>query len=533
MYTVQLDNALLYDPRVDDLKILDARIKLEVNKVGSFDFTIYPTHPLYGAIQKLKSTVEVYQDSVLIFRGRVLSDTVGFYQNKDITCEGDLAFFNDTIMRPYAYEGSVVGFIQSIIDSHNAQVEAEKQFTLGTLTVTDPNDYIVRSSIEYEKTWDVINDKLLDLLGGYIMVRRQGGVNYIDYLEDSEYMSTQAIELGVNLLDTIKETRADEIITALIPLGAKLEDQEGNETDERLTIAAINGGLDYVHDEAAVAQYGWIFATETWDDVTEATNLLTKANAKLATLVNLGVSIDLRAIDLSMVDISIDELRIFEYVQITSAPHGLDTMARIDKLELNLLNPQKNTVTLGFGYDTFTEKQVQTDKAIRQIQADYVTNQTVGAIREDQLVLESLIAQTPELIMTQVSQQYVKTDEYGTYKQTIQTQMENDATGWNYQFTTLEQMLQTIDGDTTAQFNEIVKYIRFIDGNIILGEVGNEITLTIENDRISFKQNGAEVAYFSNNKLNVTDGQFINSLQVGNFAFIPRANGSLDFKKVG
>ena len=111
--------------------------------------------------------------------------------------------------------------------------------------------------------------------------------------------------------------------------------------------------------------------------------------------------------------------------------------------------------------------------------------------------------------------------------------MENDATGWNYQFTTLEQMLQTIDGDTTSRFNEIVKYIRFVNGNIVLGEVGNEIILTIENDRISFKQNGAEVAYFSNNELNITDGQFINSLQVGNFAFIPRTNGSLDFKKVG
>lgn len=533
MYIVTCDGATLYDPRIDDLKITNTRLKLEVNKVGGFDFTIYPTHPLYGSIQKLKSVIELYQDDILIFRGRVLSDEMGFYKNKDITCEGDLAFFNDTITRPYNFTGTISDFLTLIISGHNAQVEANKQFTLGTVTVTDPNNTIVRASIDYAKTWDVINDKLLDILGGYITIRREGATNYIDYLVDSPYQSTQAIEFGTNLLDIIKETRADTIVTALIPLGAKIEDAEGNETDERLTIASVNGGLDYVHDQAAVDQYGWVFATETWDDVTVANNLLTKANARLAVLINLGVSVTLRAIDLSMIDTNIDELRVFEYIQVTSAPHGLDTMAMIDKIEIDLLDAKRNTVRLGFAYDTFTEKQALSDKAIRQIKADYATNQAVSVIKENLVTATSLIEQTPEVIMTQVAQQYVKTDEYSTYKETIAAKMTNDASGWNFQFETLNQLVQTLDGETSARFNEIIKYIRFVDGNIVLGEVGNEITLTIENDRISFKQNGSEVAYFSNNKLTVTDGDFLNSLQIGNFAFIPRTNGSLDFKKVG
>lgn len=533
MYIVECDGALLYDPRVDDLKILNTRLTLETNKVGGFDFTIYPTHPLYGSIQKLKSIIEVYQDNVLIFRGRVLSDTMGFNRNKDIVCEGDLAFFNDTIMRPYNFTGSITDFLSNIISSHNAQVEANKQFTLGTVTVTDPNNFIVRSSIDYTKSWDVINDKLIDLLGGYIVLRREGGINYIDYLADSTYQSTQAIELGTNLLDVIKETRAEDIITALIPLGAKIKDEAGTETDERLTISSVNGDLDYIYNQAAVDQYGWIFGTALWEDVTEAANLLTKATAQLSVMINLGVSITLRAIDLSMIDINIDELRVFEYVQVTSAPHNLDTMALIDKLEIDLLNPQKNTVTLGFGYETFTEKQAANDKAIRQIKADYVTNDTVTTVRQEVTSVSSIIAQTPDIILTEVSNEYVSGDEFNQYKQTTAAKRENDANGWNFQFTSLFQALQTLDGDTAARFNEIVKYIRFVDGNIVLGEIGNEITMTIENDRISFKQNGSEVAYFSNNKLNVTDGQFINSLQVGNFAFIPRSNGSLDFKKVG
>ena len=56
--------------------------------------------------------------------------------------------------------------------------------------------------------------------------------------------------------------------------------------------------------------------------------------------------------------------------------------------------------------------------------------------------------------------------------------------------------------------------------------------IRIENDRIGFLDDGAEVAYLSNKKLTVTDGQFLNSLRVGAFAWVPRANGNLSLVKV-
>ena len=85
---------------------------------------------------------------------------------------------------------------------------------------------------------------------------------------------------------------------------------------------------------------------------------------------------------------------------------------------------------------------------------------------------------------------------------------------------------------TDANFEEIRKYIRFVEGKILLGEVGNELELQIANNRISFLQSNAEVAYFSNNKLYVTDGEYTNSLRLGQFAFLPRENGNLSFKKL-
>ena len=70
------------------------------------------------------------------------------------------------------------------------------------------------------------------------------------------------------------------------------------------------------------------------------------------------------------------------------------------------------------------------------------------------------------------------------------------------------------------------------NGNIILGEINNSLMLKISNNKISFLQNGTEVAYMTDNKLYITDGEFLNSLQLGNFAFYPRSSGNLSFKKI-
>lgn len=110
--------------------------------------------------------------------------------------------------------------------------------------------------------------------------------------------------------------------------------------------------------------------------------------------------------------------------------------------------------------------------------------------------------------------------------------MEQNAEELSINFETLRTDFDDYADYTDEELGLIRKYIGFVDGQIILGEVGNPLTLKIENDRIAFLQNNTEVAFFSENKLYVTDGEFINSLRLGSFAFIPRDNGNLSFKKV-
>ena len=219
--------------------------------------------------------------------------------------------------------------------------------------MTDPNDYIARSDTEYKDTLTEITEKLINTLGGYIHISRgTEGTPVINWIEDYPYESGQYIEFGENLLDFTKENDGGEIATALIPLGAK---DENSTTDKRLTIESVNHGVDYVYNQTAVDRYGWIFKTETWDDVTLPENLLTKATARLAEMINQTISIELTAIDLSLMDRSIDSFSLGEYIRIVSEPHGLDDRLLLKKQSIDLLRPDNDKITLGYTYSSFTD----------------------------------------------------------------------------------------------------------------------------------------------------------------------------------
>ena len=139
-----------------------------------------------------------------------------------VTCEGELAFLLDSRVRPYEFTGSVEEYHRFLVEQHNAQVNPEKQFKVDICTVTDPNGYISRASSDYPKTWDEFNEKLINLLGGYIWTREEEDGIYIDYLADFEEVNTQAIEFGKNLLGFEETIKGQDIATAIIPLGARL-----------------------------------------------------------------------------------------------------------------------------------------------------------------------------------------------------------------------------------------------------------------------------------------------------------------------
>ena len=389
MYQVYCDSYLIYDTRVENLKLVNPKLDLELNKTGSFTFTIYPSHPHYARLQKLKSIIQVYSNGYLIFRGRILNDDQGFYNEKVVSCEGELAFLLDSVQRPFDFQGTPNELFEQLVTAHNNQVDEAKRFIVGNVTVTDPNDYIHRSDSTYKNTWVEINDKLINTLGGYVWVRHEADGNYIDYLSDFDVLSSQKITFGKNLIDISKITKGENIATAIIPLGAKDE-----ESDERVTIASVNDGLDYVYDQEAVNKYGWIFKTVEWNDVTLPENLLTKAKAYLAESINLSVSIELDAFDLASANADINTFRLGTYIKVSTAPHSLDAYFLVRKLSISLDSPSKNKLTLGVNYSTFSEEVQGIEKS---------KNDEIQKIKSN---VTAQITESTEKVLTKVSDNY-------------------------------------------------------------------------------------------------------------------------------
>ena len=170
MYQIKQGDYVLYDLRDEDLILENPTLDLEINKVGSLSFSIYPNHPHFDKLNKLTSKITVLKGGTVIFMGRMISDEQGLYNNKKIECEGVLGYLNDSIVRPYSFSGTPEELFINLFNNHNEQVTDEQKLKIGIITVTDPNDYIIRSSIDYKSTWDVLNEDLINKLGGYLSV---------------------------------------------------------------------------------------------------------------------------------------------------------------------------------------------------------------------------------------------------------------------------------------------------------------------------------------------------------------------------
>lgn len=532
MYQIFSDDILIHDSTLEDFGITKGQITKELNKSGSLTFTIPYNHPRYNTILKMKSIITVYKGNKKIFRGRVISEQVGFHKDKSFTCEGELGFLLDSIQRPYTFNGTPADLFTQFIENHNSQVDENKRFKVGSVTVTDPNDLIVRSNEDYSNTSSELQSKLIDPLGGYIFItENSSGERVISWYKDSPYMSNQKIEFGENLLDFVKTNETKDICTAIIPLGYEMENKDG--TKKRLTISEVNNGVDYLYNPDAVELYGWIFSTETWDDVTLASNLKEKGEAFLMSKINQNVTFELTAIDLSLMEKTIDSFELGDYIPIVSIPHDFNESYLLKKQSIDLLKPDNDKITLGYTFSTFTDTNASTNKdasdLVKKVNIMYSSHTNTAVIQQEVTELRSMVEQTNENIKTTVSAEISSNEQIQSMIETTYEQLNNT---FEFMFNNLNQIVNENDIEARAMFTEINKYIRFVDGDIYIGEIGNPLVLKLSLNRISFLENDVEVAYIDNNKIHITDARIINSLRLGNYALIPRDTGNLSLMKV-
>ena len=346
------ENTIIHSDGTD--RISGGKVAKAINAVDSFTFTIYPDNAGYDKLKPLTTSVTVTDDSTGkdIFIGRVLKcpdsmDEQGLIC-KSVTCEGRLGWLYDSV-QPYV-EYKMVGIrtvLASFISKHNTQVGDDKHISVGQVTVTGENNYTY--SVNWISTMDAISEQLVGKFGGEIQLRDQDGKVYIDYLEHIGHGTDTKIELAVNLKTISREIDETSVITRLYPLGAKQTDSE-----KRLTIGSVNSGKDYIEDSALVAKYGVISGTQTWDDVTQASILKTKATAFLKSANKAKKQYKITAVDLSTIDMNFEQFELGCWYRVVNPLMGIDEDLRIIGITINLDNPEQSELTFGDKFETMT-----------------------------------------------------------------------------------------------------------------------------------------------------------------------------------
>lgn len=374
LFRVYVDGALFYHPHLSKLAITQAQVQEDAENIDCLTLSAPFNHPYLSSIKPIASTIVCKKGDEVVFEGRALDDGSDFYNTHTWSCESCLAYLKDSVQPPYSYKGTLRGLLEQFIAQHNATVEVKKQFAIGNIRVTDDNDYIAYSNSEYSVTLDAIREKLINTHGGYLTVRYVGDVKYLDYLADFNTASVQTVEYGKNLLD-VKITRDHmERVSALLPQGAVITetDAEGNEveTDKRVDISSVNGGVNYIYDADAVAEIGWVWRIEVWENVTIPYNLLRKSQARLAELVKGVTSMELTIVDESDTGADIGDIHARQYVDCSSPPHGIEGRYLCVARTRDYLNPAGNTITIGASGVTLTSLAAKQSNTVSDLEED-------------------------------------------------------------------------------------------------------------------------------------------------------------------
>lgn len=358
MYTIYADDALLYSPGDEELSVLSPVLETQCNAAGTLTFVLLPEHPMYSALHKMRTRIDVRQDNEIIWRGRVLETETDFYRQKTVTCEGELTYLVDSVLHPYKLansDGTAAGLFRLYMTRHNEAVSEAQQFQIGSI------DIETLSSVEntgYGNTWDEISGNLIDVHGGFLRIRYDGDVRYLDWTKESGTSCGQVIRFGENLLDLSEYVSASEVVTCLIPYAG----QSGSQ----ITISSVNGGKDYIEDAAGIALYGRIWGVTEFD-TKDASTLLEMAKENLQKRLKETITITISAVDLHLLDVNAESFRVGDKVRVVSPPHGIDAEYTCTAISLDLVSPDQSEYTFGTPETGMASTTAATSKAVEVV----------------------------------------------------------------------------------------------------------------------------------------------------------------------
>ncbi len=535
MYRIYADDELVYSPEIPDSKyrLESAVLTTELNRAGSLELVIPPTHISYDKLQLLKTNVSVKhtKDGNIEksrFFGRVLNSERDLDYNRKVVCEGDLAFLNDTVQRPYSFIQSLKRAFSLFTARHNSEISSnDRKFIVGvcdmttdeiaydatsygayivtdgekinhtsasgqtvddsdvqfanagmlylncltyrlykciiggdsanalwayvgnikTVTGVVPDDNLFHygdeiygtsteptemyassvddleigdiyinnttysiykcvqreltneerqdygisydespvelwiylgsiaemvaaadrrfakgalyfSNEDYASSWELFSDVLLNAYGGYIYTSEAGSnvnTRLLNWTQASGVKANQILQFGSNIIDFSEHISADSIVTRIIPIGAEVYDEDGNDLGYKVSISSANNGLDYIENKNAIETFGSITRMIEFEDGTTPETLLKLAEAYLQESIKKAITLELTAIDLSVIDVNKDDIIVGNSYRVICEPFDIDDYFVCSKAEVDILSPDNSRFTFGIDKTSFTE----------------------------------------------------------------------------------------------------------------------------------------------------------------------------------
>ena len=278
-YSVYVDDELLYATGTladGDHVVLAPNLTQEINTAGSFTCIVPKTNKEYNNIKLRLSTISIYHDEEIEWRGRPTKVSIGFNGSMEITCEGSLAFLNDTVYPPDTNKMRLGKFVQKVLANHNEKCDYNRQINIGLFTMDD-------IEIEYSGSDTVTMEvfkHLMDTYGGYIIPHETDGGSYFDWVKTLAVDAENTIDM-TDLIDISKDIDADDVYTVIIPTG-----KDG-----------MRLGCEYIENEIATSLFGKSWTTVSFNDIEDEDELYTAAANWLNENIWSSLQLDITASD--------------------------------------------------------------------------------------------------------------------------------------------------------------------------------------------------------------------------------------------
>ena len=228
-YDIYCDDKLMHSSVVpeNEYKVIDPVLDLQDSAAGSLEFSLPPFNCMYGKCQMMMSTIRVERNGKEIWEGRPVSFKEDIWLNHAITCEGELAYLNDIYQEQNKLENKTLQqILEYVIASYNARAASNRQFTLGWIEDEKYTSDLLDITIPFQTTLETINS-LCKTYGLHVYMRNTWDENGVKTRRicfkgtDLGQNPSQVIEFGTNLTDYAKSYNFAELVTAVLPLGAK------------------------------------------------------------------------------------------------------------------------------------------------------------------------------------------------------------------------------------------------------------------------------------------------------------------------